>query len=124
MGAFVGAVIYNDMPNTNGYLGAGYPSGGVAEAYWNFGILGVVAVFLGFGAFHKRITQWLLLAPSDPLRRALYVAALLVLQEPSSEQFVPIAQITIILVVVAYFGVRPLKDRIDSTRQGRLGTRK
>lgn len=124
VGAFVGAVIYNDMPDTNGYLGAGYPSGGVAEAYWNFGILGVVAVFLAFGAFHKRITQWLLLAPSDPLRRTLYIAALLVLQEPSSEQFVPIAQITIVLVAVAYFGVRPDKDKRVSTRQGRLVTRK
>ncbi len=96
----------------------------MAEAYWNFGIFGVVAIFLAFGAFHKRITQWLLLAPSDPLRRALYVAALLVLQEPSSEQFVPMAQITIVLVAVAYFGVRRVKDRVDSTRQGRLVTRK
>ncbi|CAN1534540.1 hypothetical protein MCEREM21A_01536 [Sphingomonadaceae bacterium] len=112
VGAFVGAVIYDDMPNTTGYLGAGYPAGGVAEAFWNFGVAGVLVVFLAFGAFHKRVTQWFLEAPLDPLRRAMYVTILLMFQEPSSEEFIPIAQITIIVLLVSYFGIRPEKKRV------------
>lgn len=112
VGAFVGAVIYEDMPNTTGYLGAGYPAGGVAEAYWNFGVAGVLVAFLAFGAFHKRMTQWFLQDPLDPLRRGLYVLILLMFKEPSSEEFIPVAQMAVITCVVYYFCVRIKKDHI------------
>jgi hypothetical protein len=53
--------------------GTSIPIGPVAEAYWNFGILGVAVVFFVFGVAMKKVRIWAFApAAGSPFRLALY----------------------------------------------------
>lgn len=51
----------------------GVPPGAMGEAYWNFGILGVLIVFFLFGAFHKWLAEAFRKYASEPATIVPYV---------------------------------------------------
>lgn len=62
---------------------AGTPPGMVGEAYWNFYIPGVMAVFLLFGMFHRRLASFYLNNGDRPAALVLFVVTLYCLQGDS-----------------------------------------
>jgi hypothetical protein len=59
---------------------AGMPPGPIGEALWNFGLPGVVLVYILFGAFHRYIFAWFNNSPNTPLCIVIYSLTLLNLQ--------------------------------------------
>ena len=59
---------------------AGMPPGPIGEALWNFGITGVLAVYLLFGAFHKYLATWYKTSSHNPVAIALFAHTLWILQ--------------------------------------------
>lgn len=45
--------------------GAGTPPGAVGEAYWNFGYVGVIALFIFYGSLHRSLAEGLRVNPSN-----------------------------------------------------------
>lgn len=61
---------------------AGVPPGPMGEAYWNFGIAGVLIVFFIFGAFHKWLAEAFRKYAGEPAAVVPYVVTLYLL-DPS-----------------------------------------
>lgn len=76
---------------------AGKPPGSVAEAYWNFGVSGIVVVHFLFGAFHRWLMSTMLHNYSDWGMRVAYVVAVLYFKQPTSNGAV---QMTIMVALV------------------------
>lgn len=57
-------------------LSAGVPCGAIGEAYWNFGIFGVLLVFFLFGACHKWLAQMYRKYASESATIVLYILTL------------------------------------------------
>ena len=87
-GAHVGAMIYSEMSSTSDYTGAGYPLGGAAEAYWNFGVPGVMLVYVLFGLLRRIVTDSFLRRPGDPFRALVLLVSMTVLVDASSDSIV------------------------------------
>ncbi|WP_330203110.1 O-antigen polymerase [Cyanobacterium sp. Dongsha4] len=62
---FIPRSIWPDKPRAIGGIAgkeffnspAGIPPGNVGEAYWNFGVLGIVIIFILFGIFHRYLVK-------------------------------------------------------------------
>lgn len=80
--------LWMNKPRTTGALvgqtffdsDAGMPPGPIGEALWNFGIPGVVLVYLLFGMFHRFVFVWFMNHPSSSAAIAIYALTLLNLQ--------------------------------------------
>lgn len=80
--------IWMDKPRTTGALvgqtffesDAGMPPGPIGEALWNFGLPGVLVVYMLFGAFHRYVFAWFLNHPSNAVCIVIYSLTLLNLQ--------------------------------------------
>lgn len=96
-GAYVGAVLYERLPDPKGYLGTGYPIPAAVEAFWNFSYPGSFIVFLFFGVFLKWVTATYTANSESPFYIVLYVLTLTNLSEPGSVKVVPFIQAIIFL---------------------------
>ncbi len=63
---------------------AGRPGSPVAEAYWNFHILGVIVVFFLFGAYHRWLANFFILNSENPVCKCVYVILLLLISAPGA----------------------------------------
>ena len=83
-------------------LDAGVPPGGVGEAYWNFHIPGVVAVYFLFGVFHAWLARLFLRHGQQPAVIALFASAMLLFREPSGLSFVQwlMTQVPLLVILV------------------------
>lgn len=101
-GAHTAAMIYSGQQSPVGYTGGGIPPGGVAEAYWNFSVPGVVLVYGLFGMFLRFISDWFARAPRDAVRRIVLLVALFQFPDPSTIKIVNMLQTsTMIFVILA-----------------------
>jgi oligosaccharide repeat unit polymerase len=62
----------------------GIPPGPIGEAYWNFGIPGILLVFFLLGAFYKWLSEWFQQYAQQPTVLVLYIITLFQLAELSS----------------------------------------
>lgn len=65
-------------------MDVGMPPGALGEAYWNFGIPGILIVFFLFGLFGQWLAATFRQYAAQPVAIVLYVITLFVLSEPSS----------------------------------------
>lgn len=79
---------------------AGIPPGPVGEAYWNFGVPGVLLVFFVFGVFHKWVARRLLHDASQPLHVAFYAVILVYFPRPVSSSLVIALQYAALTLVI------------------------
>jgi oligosaccharide repeat unit polymerase len=86
-GALVGPTFFNSD--------AGMPPGPIGEALWNFGLPGVVLVYVLFGAIQRYLYVWFLNQPSNPVAIAIYCISLFSLQ-PDVLSIVSWLQITLL----------------------------
>jgi hypothetical protein len=105
VGAHVAAMLFEGWPSTLGYTGQSFPAGGMAEAYWNFGVGGVVVAFAAFGLFYRLLAQQFLARPRDPFVVVLLVMALVTLGDIDSDSVVGFLQRTVLLYL-AWRGLR------------------
>ncbi len=68
----IGGIAGKEFFNSN----AGNPPGDIGEAYWNFGILGVIFVFIMFGIFHKWLAKTYTFHAQKPGAIFLYLLTL------------------------------------------------
>jgi hypothetical protein len=66
----------------------GIPPGGLGEAYWNFGVAGVVAVFLLIGLLFRWGADATLQRSGSPFVVVAYVTALWLLRGPGTSAFI------------------------------------
>jgi hypothetical protein len=97
VGAHVAAMLFEGWPSTVGYTGQSFPAGGMAEAYWNFGVGGVIVAFAAFGLFYRLLAQRFLARPQDPFVVVLLVMALVTLGDVDSDSVVGFLQRTVLL---------------------------
>jgi oligosaccharide repeat unit polymerase len=107
-GAHAAALLFGGRETMDGYRGGGYPMNGTAEAFWNFGYLGVVGIFGLFGMVLGAVCRWVCLNPEN---RFALVALLIVnfgLTTPSTTAIVPALQ-TMVLFYFLYLFVSRLR---------------
>jgi hypothetical protein len=97
------------------HMEAGVPAGGVGEAYWNFHIPGVFAIYFLFGMFQHWLGRAFLRNSTQPAAIAMYASALLLFREPSGLSFVQwlLVQVPLIAILV---GIGALRFGGGSTR--------
>lgn len=117
-GAHVGAIIYDGAASTQGYTGTSMPAGGVGEAYWNFGVLGVVFIYLLFGLFHRLIAHYCMVRPHDPFRGVVFIISMVVFLDASSDALVRYLQL-LVLLYFSWLFVRRAKGK-GSIRVGMI----
>jgi oligosaccharide repeat unit polymerase len=66
----------------------GIPTGAVGEAFWNFGIPGIVIVFLLFGVFYQWLKNFFLKYAHEPSAMVLYVLTLFQFSDPYTSDLV------------------------------------
>lgn len=111
-GAHVTAIIFEGWPSTAGYEGQSFPASGMGEAYWNFGVPGVVAVFALFGLFHRVLAQKFLQRSRNPFIALMMMMAVVTLGDIDSDSLVGFMQRTVLLYVAYRF------VRSESVRAG------
>ncbi len=97
------------------HMDAGVPAGGVGEAYWNFHIPGVFAIYFLFGMFQSWLARAFLRQPTQPAVLAMYAAALLLFREPSGLSLVQWLLVQVPLIAIL-FGVGALRFGSAPTR--------
>ncbi len=95
-GAMVGELIFGRNS------GAGVPPGPTGEAYWNFGIFGVIAIFLIFGRIHKTLEYYYLNNYKKKGYQLIYVITLFMLA-PTSIKIVAYFQTIIPALVILWW---------------------
>lgn len=66
----------------------GMPTSAVGEAFWNFGIPGIVVIFLLFGVFYQWLGSFFLKYAHEPAALVLYVLTLFQFSDPYTSEFV------------------------------------
>jgi hypothetical protein len=86
------------------HIQAGVPAGGIGEAYWNFHVPGVVAVFLLFGMWLRWLGRLYTRHRASPPMIVMYGITLLLFRDPSGLSFVTcmiaVAQAFVVLLVI------------------------
>jgi hypothetical protein len=100
VGAHVTAIIFEGWSSTAGYEGQSLPASGMGEAYWNFGVPGVILVFALFGLFHRALAQKFLARPRDPFVALLVMMAVVTLGDIDSDSIVGFLQRVVLLYAV------------------------
>jgi hypothetical protein len=105
-GAHAAALLYGGRTTMDGYAGGGYPVDGPAEAYWNFGYLGVLAVFGLFGMVLGAISRWVCRDPGNPFALIALLIVNFGLTTPSTTAIVPALQMMVLLYLLYLFVCR------------------
>lgn len=109
---FIPRVIWHDKPRGagaiyvsklygQGDMSYGIPIGAVAEAFWNFHVVGVILVFFLYGMFHDWLARFLLGRPEDPARWVLFIATVFRLR-PATDSFIPFMHLIVPLVFLLW----------------------
>lgn len=85
----------------------GVPAGPVGEAYWNFGLVGVVIIFALFGLFHRWLAWRFMVAAGHPLAVVLYAVFMVNFPVPSSPALVATLQQAVLVIGVFWLLSRP-----------------
>jgi hypothetical protein len=101
------------------HVDAGVPAGGVGEAYWNFHIPGVFAIYFLFGMIQQWLARAFLRNSNQAPVIVMYASALLLFREPSGLSFVQwmLVQVPLVAILV---GVGALRFGAAPTRLPRL----
>lgn len=84
---------------------SGVPPGAVAEAYWNFDLVGVVAAFVLFGIFHNWLARVYRTHHHWPPMIVIYATTLVLFREPVTTALTPwLTSIILLAIVVIYLG--------------------
>ncbi|WP_170002377.1 hypothetical protein [Pseudopontixanthobacter vadosimaris] len=110
VGAYANALLFLKRNSVEGFRGAAYPVGGSAEAYWNFGWLGIMVAFGLFGILHKYVAIRVMEQPDDPEMIALLLLAIIMLNSPSTDSIVPFLQMVVMLKLL-FTGLRLFEPR-------------
>ena len=121
IGSYVKAIIFGAaVTDPDAYRGSSVPPGAVAEAFWNFGVSGVIVVFLLFGIFLRWMAAFFLAYSTNGAVVAFYLISLNLLTQPTSTQLNPYFQaISLVLPLFIFLGVLrlgPQKGVPRSTR--------
>jgi len=92
------------------------PCGSLGEAYWNFGVYGIIGVFFIFGCFHKWLVKWFRRQSLEPIAMLLF-ALIIVYGGPNTSAFVKLAQYLagVAVLIVLWGGLRFGKKKTLST---------
>ena len=119
-GAHVGAILFAGWDTADGYTGAGYPAGGVGEAYWNFGVPGIVIVHLLYGMFSWYVAYRYTRDPGDPFKALTLLLTMIVLMDASSDSIVGFLQ-TMVLMYLSWKFVRlPTRRQASFTADAKV----
>lgn len=113
-GAHAAAMVFGNktLEETKDYMGAGYPLGGVAEAYWNFHIPGVIIIYMLFGAFKRWLTNVLVQYRHEPAVVGFYLFSVFSLSQPTSPALTGYFRNTVFIGGLYYFlGVLRIRRR-------------
>ncbi len=66
----------------------GIPPGPIGEAYWNFGIGGIIAVYALFGIFHRMLARAFLRHANQPIAVVFYAVTLFLFCHPATNSLV------------------------------------
>ncbi|MBB5985653.1 hypothetical protein [Sphingobium lignivorans] len=105
-GAYAAALLFGNQGSMEGYSGVGYPVNGVAEAYWNFSVPGVVLVYLLFGMMLHALTRWIMRDPDNPFAVTTLVVIAFSMTQPNSISLVDGSQRLALLYLVYLFAAR------------------
>jgi hypothetical protein len=108
VGAHAAALLFGGRETMDDYSGGGYPVNGAAEAYWNFGYLGVLAVFGLFGALLSAVFRWACRDPGNPFALIALLIVNFGLTTPSTTAIVPALQ-TLVLLYFLYLFVSRMR---------------
>lgn len=83
------------------------PCGPLGEAYWNFGIYGIIGVFLIYGWLHKWLVKWYRRQSLEPITMLIF-AVIIVFGRPDTNSIVKLAQYMgeVAILVVLWGGLR------------------
>lgn len=103
VGAHVGAMIFGGRSTEKDYKGGGTPPGAVAEAYWNFSILGVVGIFFLYGSYLRWLTNMMMEYEAQPSVLGFYIISITSVTQPTTPAIVPYLQTTVLLFALYCF---------------------
>jgi hypothetical protein len=113
-----GAANYNStMILGRGAYGAPIPA--EAEAYWNFGIPGVLGIFLLFGAFHRYLAGLFARYGEHPVAWGPYILALFAVAPSSLQLTNGVRIVGAAFVILAAMGARMPRPRSAASSQAR-----
>lgn len=107
-GAHAAALLFGQSETMDNYSGGGFPVNGAAEAYWNFGYLGVVIIFGLFGTVLSAVSWWIFRDPGNPFAVITLMIVNFSLTTPSTTAIVPALQ-TFVLLYLLYLFVSRLR---------------
>jgi hypothetical protein len=102
-GAYAAALLYGGRETMEDYSGGGIPVNGVSEAYWNFGYLGVLVIYLLYGAILSAVARWVYQDLYNPFATITLLIINFVLTSPSSPSIVTTIQLLSMLWVLRLF---------------------
>jgi len=112
---FIPRAVWEDKPRGAGHYYAtqflnkrddfgGVPIGPVAEAYWNFGVAGIVGVYMLFGAFHRHLARMVIANQQNSLTWVI-LAVTLVLCQPGSKAVEWVQGMSAVFALAFLFGL-------------------
>lgn len=108
-GASVASMLYGGASSATGYQGGGIPPGGVGEAYWNFGLLGVFIVYIFYGLFLKTLSREFSCGRLGLYGVFAYLSSLVLFTSPSSVDVVSYLQLLVIVYFLNLFLLKKVK---------------
>lgn len=103
VGAHAAALLFGGRETMNDYRGTSFPVSGPAEAYWNFGYLGVLVVSALFGVVLSTVTRWVCRDPGNPFAIIAFLLVTLGVTTPSTDAIVPELQKMVLLYFLYLF---------------------
>jgi len=103
---------------------AGVPPGAVGEAYWNFHLPGVLALFVLFGVFHRFLADFYLRYRGEPAAAVLFAVTVFWVQpsiNAAAEWIYTTASVALLLVL---FGAVRTTRRREAVAAADLGARR
>lgn len=81
----------------------GVPPGGIGEAYWNFGLAGVIGIFAMFGVLHRILANFLVRNRHVPAALVIFAACLVLLRDPAGTALVSAARTLVLIAIVTVY---------------------
>ena len=124
VGAHVNAILFLDLKNADGFSGASYPAGAAAEAFWNFGWLGIILVFAAYAGYHRLLAERLMRSPSNWQHLIMLLIGVIIFESPNTDGFVPFIQIFVLakltFAAMDFFARRQLGPPVRNVPRQRL----
>lgn len=108
-GSYAAALLFRGLPTVDGYTGASFPISGFAEAYWSFDLVGVVLVFLIFGAVMRYFSDWGQHNPTNPFALTSLILMIVFLDQPNTASIVSFLQLVTLLMFTYLIATRRMR---------------